>query len=135
MLSQFLALGFALSSLSLAQRPSNTSICDYYTTALIKDNSPTTQHAVVALLVNTVVIGNFTQPNVGVVVPGILAPAVYGGEEINLLPYFSGCLNSTNRNDMPVSRNFLDGGGAPPLIAGGAGADGSRQKYVLRNMG
>jgi hypothetical protein len=63
-------------------------------------------------------------------VPGILAPAVYGGEQIDLLPYFNGCLDSTNRNSTPVSRNFLDGGGAPPLIAVGAGAVWSRQKYI-----
>ena len=48
--------------------------------------------------------------------PGILAPAVYGGEQVNLLPYFNGCLESTNVNNMPASVNFLDGGGAAPLM-------------------
>jgi len=43
---------------SLAQRPENTSICDYYTAALLKDNTAENQYSVLALLVNTVVIGN-----------------------------------------------------------------------------
>ena len=106
----------ALPLLTLAQRPIDTSICDYYTTALLSDNSPATQYAVLHLLVNTAVIGNYTQPNVGIAVPGILAPGTFNGEAVNLLPYFSGCLNSSNRNDMPAVRNFLDGGGAAPLM-------------------
>lgn len=37
------------------------------------------------MLVNTAVIGDYTQPNVGVALPGILATATYHDEEINLL--------------------------------------------------
>ena len=96
-------------------RPSDVSICDYYTTALLKEDTPANQYTLLTLLVNTVVIGNYTQPNVGVAVPGILAPAEYGGEMVNLLPYFNGCLESTNVNNVPSSVNFLDGGGAAPL--------------------
>lgn len=99
----------------LAQRPSDQSICDYYTTALLKQNTPSNQYTLLTLLVNTVVIGNYTQPNTGVTVPGILAPGTYNGEEVNLLPYFNGCLESTNVNERPSSVNFLDGGGAAPL--------------------
>lgn len=91
------------------------SICDKYTTALLKDNTPANQYTLLTLVVNTVVIGNYTQPNVGITVPGILAPADYMGEQVNLLPYFNGCLESTNVNNMPESVNFLDGGGAAPL--------------------
>ena len=100
----------------LAQRPSDVSICDYYTGALLMNNTPSNQYTVLTLLVNTVVIGNYTQPNVGIAVPGILAPGEFNGEDVNLLPYFNGCLNSTNRNGTALSRNFLDGGGAPPLM-------------------
>lgn len=100
----------------LGQRPSNVSICDYYTTALLKQNTPANQYTLLTLLVNTAVIGNYTQPNVGVTVPGILAPGEYGGEQVNLLPYFNGCLLSTNVNNVPSSVNFLDGGGAAPLM-------------------
>lgn len=65
------------------------------------------------LLVNTAVIGNYTMPNVGVAVPGILNPnGTYEGRPVNLVPYFSGGLASTNRNGEAASVNFLDGGGA-----------------------
>lgn len=67
-------------------------------------------------LVNTVVIGNYTACAAGPGLPGILAPATYGGEQVMLLPYFNGCLVSTNVNDVASSVNFLDGGGAVPLM-------------------
>ena len=57
-----------------------------------------------------------TEPNVGVAVPGILAPGKYDGVDVNLLPYFTGELASSNRGgDYGVSVNFLDDGGAEPL--------------------
>lgn len=74
------------------------------------------QYSLLVALVNTVVIGNYTQPNVGIAVPGILAPGVYNGEKVDLLPYFNGCLKSTNVDNHPASVNFLDGGGAAPLM-------------------
>lgn len=39
-------------------RPSNTSICDYYTTALLKNNTAANQLTLLTLVVNTAVIGN-----------------------------------------------------------------------------
>ncbi len=101
---------------ALAQRPSSTPICDYYTTALLKDNTAKNQYTLLTLLVNTAVIGNYTQPNVGVMVPGILAPGQYNGTDVNLLPYFDGGLKSTNVNQKAGVSNFLDGGGAAPLL-------------------
>lgn len=57
-----------------------------------------------------------TQPNVGIEVAGILAPGRYNGTDVNLLPYFTGDLASSNRGgDDGVSVNFLDDGGAEPL--------------------
>ena len=57
-----------------------------------------------------------TMPNVGVMVPGILAPGEYNGTKVNLLPYFDGTLASSNRGGKTgVSVNFLDDGGAAPL--------------------
>lgn len=41
-----------------AQRPANMSICDYYTTALLKNNTAANQLTVLTLVVNTAVIGN-----------------------------------------------------------------------------
>ncbi len=49
-------------------------------------------------------------------VPGILAAGTFNGNQVDLLPYFSGGLQSTNRGGSSgVSVNFLDGGGADPL--------------------
>lgn len=110
----FVAL--VLGGTALAQRPANTSICDYYTTALMKENNATNQLALLILIVNTAVIGNYSDVNVGVKVPGILAPGMYNGTQVNLLPYFSGGLASTNNGgSVGVVQNFLDGGGAVPL--------------------
>ncbi len=101
---------------ALAQRPNGTSICDYYTTALLKENNATNQLTLLTLVVNTAVIGNYTKPNVGITVPGILAKGKYNNTDVNLLPYFNGGLNSTNRGgDKGVAVNFLDDGGAVPL--------------------
>lgn len=53
----------------------------------------------------------------GVKVPGILAPGEINGTKVNLLQYFSGELDSTNRGGKKgVSVNLLDGGGAKPLM-------------------
>ncbi|TRX88549.1 hypothetical protein FHL15_010588 [Xylaria flabelliformis] len=119
-----------------AQRPENTSICDYYTTALLKDNTADNQATLLTLVVNTVVIGNYTQPNVGVKVAGILAPGTYNGTDVNLLPYFTGELASSNRGgDKGVSINFLDDGGAEPLKKNKpANTEGSTQYFLLTHL-
>lgn len=52
--------------------------------------------ALLTLVVNTAIIGNYSDVNVGVKVPGIFAPGTYNGTAVNLLPYFSGGLASTN---------------------------------------
>lgn len=54
-------------------------------------------------------------PNTGVAVPGILAKGQVDGKDVNLAPYFSGALASTNRKNKPTCVNFLDGGAAEPL--------------------
>jgi hypothetical protein len=102
----------------VAQRPANISICDYYTTALLKTNTATNQYTLLTLVVNTAVIGNYTQPNVGISVPGILNPnGSYNATAVNLVPYFDGSLNSSNRGGRTgAAINFLDGGGATPLM-------------------
>lgn len=48
---------------AVAQRPSNTSICDYYTTALLKNNTAANQKTLLTLVVNTAVIGNCKLPS------------------------------------------------------------------------
>lgn len=114
---KLVALG-AISGSALAQRPTNTSICDYYTTALLTNNTAANQYTLLTLLVNTAVIGNYTKPNVGIKVNGILNPGTYNGVKVNLLPYFDGGLASTNsisNTGDAIAVNFLDGGGAAPL--------------------
>lgn len=48
-------------------------------------------------------------------VPGILAPGEVNGVKVDLAPYFSGGLVSTNVGGKARAVNFLDGGGAEPL--------------------
>ena len=93
-------------------------LSDKYTTALLKDNTPANQFTLVALLVKTAVLGNFTGPGSAnptlpgsmVNFKGLLAPGTYNGEQVNLLGYFDGSLASTNRGGSSgVSVNFLDG--------------------------
>jgi len=107
----------ALLSASTVLAAPAVSICDKYTTALLVNNTAANQYLLLTLVVNTAVIGNYTKPNVGIAVPGILAPGQYNGEWVNLLPYFNGCLKDANRGGKEgVAINFLDGGGAAPLM-------------------
>ncbi|KAK1624141.1 hypothetical protein BDP81DRAFT_330474 [Colletotrichum phormii] len=131
-----IALALAVATGVIAQRPTDTPICDYYTTALLKNNTGANQYTLLTLLVNTVVIGNYTMPNVGIKVDGILAPGMYNGNEVNLLPYFNGDLASSNRGGSSgVSVNFLDGGGAAPLMKNmPANDDTSKQYFLLTHL-
>lgn len=63
MLLKNLIVVAAAAGSTLAQRPANTSICDYYTTALLKDNTAANQYTLLTLLVNTAVIGKILHPN------------------------------------------------------------------------
>lgn len=98
----------AAATLAAAQRPTNTSICDYYTTALFKDNTAANQYALVKAVVDRAGTGNST---VTPAVTGIVNPGTYNGMPINIGVYFTGALNSTNRGgNSGVSVNFLDNG-------------------------
>nr|POE78472.1 hypothetical protein CFP56_60704 [Quercus suber] len=132
MVSKFLVAA-AAATLAVAQRPENISMCDYYTTALLKDNTAANQDTLLTLVVNTAVIGNYTQPNVGIAVPGILAAnQTYNGVPVNLVPYFDGSLKSTNGGGSSgISVNFLDGGAAAPLLKNMPANDTSSAQYKL----
>ncbi|MCJ1311602.1 hypothetical protein MMC25_005275 [Agyrium rufum] len=127
-----LSLITLLSPLTAAQRAGNISICDYYTPLLLKTNTAANQYTLLTLLVNTAVIGNYTTPNVGVSVPGILAPGTVNGTAVNLLPYFDGGRASSNREGSAgVAVNFLDDGGAAPLEANmPSNGTGSNQLFM-----
>ncbi|KAH8889462.1 hypothetical protein GQ53DRAFT_869866 [Thozetella sp. PMI_491] len=125
-------IGLAVSGAVSAQRPTDVSICDYYTTAVLTNNTAANQLTLLTVLVNTVVIGNYTMPNVGITVPGILAIGDFNGTKVNLLPYFNGALASSNRGGSSgVSVNFLDGGGAAPLLKNMPADDMTSNQYFL----
>ncbi|KAL9128216.1 MAG: hypothetical protein Q9217_003062 [Psora testacea] len=127
-----------LISAAYAQRPENISICDYYTPALFGENSAANQYKHLTYLVNTVVIGSYNNTHAraaDIKVPGILAPGEFNGTKVNLLPYFNGGLKSSNRGGSSgVAVNFLDDGGAKPLMdnkpANGEDADKSHSKLL-----
>ena len=131
MKSIFVSVALALASTTLAQRPTNTSLCDYYSGALLGESNATTQAIVLTLVVNTAIIGNYTEPNVNLTVPGILKPGKFNREPVDLLPYFSGALSSSNPPGSKVQKgvavNWLDGGGADPLMMNQLGDNGSHQ--------
>ncbi|SMR45713.1 unnamed protein product [Zymoseptoria tritici ST99CH_3D1] len=99
------------------EHPPAPSLCDKYTTALLKDNTAANQQTVLTLIVNTAIIGNYSSnPGSLVAVPGILAPGTGDYAGVDLSVYFTGALKSTNRGGKTgVSVNLLDGGGAAPL--------------------
>ncbi|KAK0307676.1 hypothetical protein LTR91_004963 [Friedmanniomyces endolithicus] len=118
-----------------AQRPAGTSICDYYTTALLTNDSAANQYTLLTLLVNTAVIGNYTEAC-------ILNPnGMYNGTAVNLVPYFNGCDVSTNNGTVfnlvtnpPISQNFLDGGGAAPLMNNMPANDMTSNHFLLTHL-
>jgi len=132
MLFKALVVAAAAVGGAVAQRPMNMSICDYYTTALLMNNTAANQATVLTLVVNTAIIGNYTKPNVGIAVPGILANGTVNGTMVSLLPYFSGGLASTNTGGtVGRSVNFLDDGGAVPLMKNMPANGTTSNQYTL----
>jgi hypothetical protein len=115
---KFLTLPFfSLPLLARAQRPANTSICDFYASNLLGSNTAASQYLLIRIMVNSFVIGNYTTPNIGIPCAGFAAPGVFEGHDVVLLPYFTGAFNSTNEGgDSGVAGVlFLDDGGAAAL--------------------
>lgn len=54
-------LALSATSAVSAQRPADVPMCDYYTKAIMKENTAENQLRVLTVLVNTVVIGNCKQ--------------------------------------------------------------------------
>lgn len=88
---------------------------DYYTRATFGNANATSEYLLMKILVNTIVIGNYTATPTDIVVPGILANATVHGKAVSLLEYFDGSVNTTNVGDFPTAMNFLDAGGAAPM--------------------
>jgi hypothetical protein len=76
----------------------NVTICSKYTSALFEDDTGDNQLALLMAVVDLAVSGNATLN-----VPGILAP------EGGLAGFFNGAGPTTNRGDMAVTINFVDG--------------------------
>ncbi|KAJ3329046.1 hypothetical protein HDU93_001160 [Gonapodya sp. JEL0774] len=103
-----------------------SSIDQDYTTAVFTNNTSANQLTLLTLLVNTVIIGNYSPAaDPTVLVPGILSSS--GG----LAKYFTGAEKTTNRNNVPTAVNFLDGGGAAPLLNNTPAIDMTSNQYVL----
>ncbi|KAI9894480.1 MAG: hypothetical protein M1814_003238 [Vezdaea aestivalis] len=111
-----------------------SSLCDKYTLAVLNTSTAATQGALLTVLVNTAVIGNYSKyGKAGVRVPGILANGTtMNGTKVNLLPYFNGGLASSNRGGSAgVAVNFLDDGGAVPLMMDKPANGTSSNQYKL----
>lgn len=86
-------------------------------------------------MVNTVALSNYTtDPAPMNAVPGILAPGSVDGTAVKFAPYFMGISgNTSNRGGVAVSGiNFLNGGGATPLLNDNLPPNGTNQ-YLLVN--
>ncbi|RDW85948.1 hypothetical protein BP5796_04273 [Coleophoma crateriformis] len=110
----FLALVATL-GLSLAQRPSTASTCDYYAEQLYGTNTSDTQHKLIESIVSLAFGGGSTVPNVSTSLTGIFNPGSFQSLNVDLRPWFDGSLASTNLNNQGVGVDWLDGGGAAPL--------------------
>jgi len=107
-------LAFLL-GLSLAQRPSNLPLCDYYAETQYGSNTNDTQAKLITGIVSLAFGGPFNLPNVSTELTGILNPGKFSDQSVDLQPYFNGSIDSTNLNNAPVGINWLDGGGTQPL--------------------
>ncbi|MCJ1245335.1 hypothetical protein MMC30_002539 [Trapelia coarctata] len=104
-----------LFGLSVAQRPSNASICDYYAKARYGANNSDTQFELVQSIVSLAFGGKFNLTNVSSEITGILNPGIFKGDPVYLRPWFDGTLDSTNLNDQPIGIDWLDSGALDPL--------------------
>ncbi|KAI9819270.1 MAG: hypothetical protein M1827_007426 [Pycnora praestabilis] len=104
-----------LFGVSIAQRPSTASICDFYAESLYGTNSSDTQFQLVQRIVALAFGGAFNLSNVSSDITGILNPGNFQGLNVDLQPWFNGSLESTNLNDQAVGVDWLDNGGLNPL--------------------
>lgn len=103
---------------SLAQRPTDVSICDYYAKVKYGSASKDNQFQLLQGIVSLAFGGSSAIPsaNVSTEITGILNPGVQDETPVNLLPWFNGTKISTNLNNQPVGINWLDDGGVKPLL-------------------
>lgn len=120
--------------------PTKLSICNTYTSLILGSSNPSNQHLLMTLFVNTALVGNYTTPNTGVAVNGIMWPGAWKGEPVDLMPWFNGDLASSNPcpDDcgQGVSVNWLDSGGPEALRRNLTSFEGgTNQLYVYTRVG
>ncbi|KAJ4399623.1 hypothetical protein N0V91_009275 [Didymella pomorum] len=118
---------------------SDVSICDTYSTSVLGSASPKNQHLLMTLFVNTALVGNYTTPNTGVAVNGIMWPGEWKDEAVDLMPWFNGALASSNPCPedcgQGVSVNWLDSGGPDALRRNRTSdAVGTNQFYFVTHL-
>ena len=110
-----IAVPFLLFGSTIAQRPSNASVCDYYAETRYGTNSSDSQHKLVQNIICLAFEGGTNLTNVSSELTGILRPGKFGGVDINLISWFNGSRATTNVNNAPIGINWLDQGGPGPL--------------------
>lgn len=124
----FVALLFGA---SLAERPSNASTCDYHAQSLYGANNSQTQYQLVQRIVALAFCGAPSgNTNTSIDITGILNPGTFQDLSVDLAPWFSGAIDSTNLNDQAVGINWLDDGGLDPLHSY---LNGSTSNVMLTN--
>lgn len=120
-----------LFGVSLAQRPSNASTCDYYAQNLYGANNSQTQNQLVQHIVALAFGGApLSNTNISSDITGILNPGTFQDLSVDLAPWFNGVIDSTNLNDQAVGINWLDDGGLDPLHSY---LNGSTSNVMLTN--
>ena len=120
-----------LFGVSLAQRPSTASTCDYYAQSLYGVNNSQTQYQLVQHIVALAFAGAPSgNTNISSDITGILNPGTFQGSPVDLAPWFNGAIDSTNLNDQAVGINWLDDGGLSPLHSY---INGSTSNIMLTN--
>jgi len=87
----FVVLVAALASVpTAAQRPDNTSICDFYATKQYGTNSSESQFKLMQRIVSFAFAGGAGLPGASESSTGILNPGVFQGRSVNLRSWFDG---------------------------------------------
>lgn len=110
-----------LFGVAMAQRPSSSSICDYYTQIKYGSASEANQLKMMQGIVSLAFGGPAavslkSTDSIPDGLTGILNPGVHDGVPVNLLSFFNGSTASTNLNNQAVGINWLDDGGTQPLV-------------------
>lgn len=102
-----------------AVAPSAAGLCDKYAQQLFGNNTDSAQLQLMIYLVNTAEAGNWTTPNNGITVNGVLNDGTYKGQAVSLFKYFDGSLKDSNTTPLnPNAVNWADDGGQAPLRQG-----------------